>query len=97
MRFFAIAAFTAFLSGCAATRAELAAVDDEKCRSYGAQPGTPPYTQCRMQLDTTRTMAGAQLDAARTTAAAIIAAAPEPAFTAPQMAPPPPMQPICRR
>jgi len=96
-RFFIIAAFTALLSGCAATRAELAAVDDEKCRSYGAPPGTPAYVQCRMQLDTSRTAAQAQLDAARTTAGAIILAAPDPVFTAPQMAPPPPMQPIGRR
>src|SRR5712672_2863202 len=94
MRFFAMAAFAALLSGCAATHAELAAVDDEKCRSYGAQPGTPAYAQCRMQLDTTRTMATAQLDAARTTAGAITAASPGPVSTAPQMGPPPPMQPI---
>ena len=64
MRFFAIAVLAALLSGCA-TRAELAAADDEKCRSYGAQPGTPAYVGCRTQLDSTRT-----------TARAIIAAAP---------------------
>ena len=92
MRFFAIAVFTALLSGCA-TRAELAAVDDEKCRSFGAQPGSSAYMQCRMQLDTTRTTA----DATRAVAGAIIMAAPDPVFTAPQMAPPPPMQPIGRR
>jgi len=71
MRFFAIAALTALLSGCA-TRAELAAADDEKCRSYGAQPGAPAYVQCRTQLDTTRTAA----DATRAVAGAIILAAP---------------------
>jgi hypothetical protein len=59
MRFFAIAAFATLLSGCAATRAELAAADDEKCRGYGAQPATPAYVQCRTQLDATRATAGA--------------------------------------
>lgn len=54
----------ALLGGCA-TGAELAAYDDAKCKSYGAQPGSPPYVQCR-----------AQLDAARTTARATIAASP---------------------
>jgi hypothetical protein len=89
MRFFTVAAFAALLSGCAATRAELAAADDEKCQSYGAQPATPAYVQCRTQLDVTRT-----------TARAIIAASPAetgPVLTAPQMTPPPPMQPIGRR
>jgi hypothetical protein len=59
MRFFAVAAFAAFLSGCAATRAELAAADDDKCRGYGAHPGTSAYVNCRTQLDATRTTAGA--------------------------------------
>jgi outer membrane biogenesis lipoprotein LolB len=25
--------------------------DDGQCRSYGTQPGTPAYVQCRMNLD----------------------------------------------
>lgn len=44
------------LAGClgmseaqiAAKKAELAAKDDEVCRSYGAKPGTDIYIQCRM-------------------------------------------------
>jgi hypothetical protein len=28
--------------------------DDAKCRSYGVQPGTPPYVQCRMNLENGR-------------------------------------------
>lgn len=52
------------LAACA-SRAEIAAADDAKCRSYGSQPGDSAYVQCR-----------AQLDAARTTARAIIAASP---------------------
>jgi hypothetical protein len=59
MRFFAMAAFAVLLSGCAARRAQLAAADDEKCRGYGAQPGTSAYVNCRTQLDATRTTAGA--------------------------------------
>jgi hypothetical protein len=55
MRFFAMAAFAALLSGCA-TRAELAAADDEQCRTYGAQPGTSAYVGCRTQLDSGRTI-----------------------------------------
>ena len=38
------------LSGCVtdAERAAQAASDDKDCRSYGAQPGTSEYYQCRM-------------------------------------------------
>lgn len=28
-----------------------AASDDAQCRSYGAEPGSPGYVQCRMNLD----------------------------------------------
>jgi hypothetical protein len=28
--------------------------DDAQCRSYGAAPGSPPYIQCRMNLDNQR-------------------------------------------
>jgi hypothetical protein len=45
------------------SRAEIearnAAEDDAKCRSYGAKIGEPAYVQCRAQLDTARTQAGA--------------------------------------
>jgi hypothetical protein len=44
------------LAGClgmseaetAAKKAELAAKDDEICRSYGAKPGSDVYVQCRV-------------------------------------------------
>jgi hypothetical protein len=52
------------LSGCvtaeemAAQRAEfkaqVATADDSECRSYGAEPGTPVYVQCRMTKDQQR-------------------------------------------
>jgi hypothetical protein len=42
------------LPGCAAIAERRAAADDAKCQSYGATPGTPEYTQCRMQLDSQR-------------------------------------------
>jgi len=64
MKLIACAALAAALCGCAATRAELAAYDDEKCRSYGAQPGAPAYVQCRAQLDFARTQATATMLAA---------------------------------
>jgi putative aminopeptidase FrvX len=57
----------AALAGCA-SRAELARLDDEKCQSYGAQPGSAAYVQCRTQLDTTRTVARAMDDEAGTIA-----------------------------
>lgn len=47
-----------FLGGCA-TSADRAAADDEKCRSYGAKPGSPDYVQCRTQLDAARTNSSA--------------------------------------
>ncbi len=30
------------------------AQDDDQCRSYGVQPGSPAYVQCRMNLDNQR-------------------------------------------
>ena len=48
------------LSGCAseeqikARKAAIAAAEDAKCRSYGAQPGTEVYFQCRMTLNNIR-------------------------------------------
>src|ERR1039458_7308994 len=40
------------LTSCAAQRAERQAIldqsDDDHCKQYGALPGTPTYTQCRM-------------------------------------------------
>ncbi len=58
---------TALLAGCmtAEERAhQLAAQDDGKCRSYGAQPGSVAYVQCRAQLDAAQTQATAAVAAA---------------------------------
>ncbi len=54
---------------------QLAASDDAQCRSYGAQPGTDTYVQCRMSINQQRQQA-------RTAMAAILsrpAPAPVPA------------------
>lgn len=43
------------LAGCQSTTPEQAAsTDDAKCRSYGAQPGSDIYVQCRMMADQDR-------------------------------------------
>jgi hypothetical protein len=47
---------TCTLAGCknaaerAAEEAALAEKDDRECVSYGAQPGTQPYIDCRLKL-----------------------------------------------
>jgi hypothetical protein len=59
------------LSGCAQYQAEQqaqaaqiqAANDDAQCRSYGVQPGSPPYVQCRMNLDNQHAAAQQQQNA----------------------------------
>jgi outer membrane biogenesis lipoprotein LolB len=64
-----VVALTA-LAGCAeyeaqqrqqaqAQSAAIAANEDAQCRSYGAQPGSPAYIQCRMNFSNQR----AQVDA----------------------------------
>jgi hypothetical protein len=48
------------VAGCATEpdrQARFAANDDSECKSYGGQPGTPAYLQCRAQLDAARTQA----------------------------------------
>jgi hypothetical protein len=58
----AIIAMAATLSGCAEYQARrdqeraqaIAANDDAKCRSYGVEPGSQAYFQCRMNLDNQR-------------------------------------------
>jgi len=37
--------------------AQLEAADNEKCIGYGATPGTPAYTDCRMKLEKMRKIA----------------------------------------
>jgi hypothetical protein len=39
------------VAGCGASRQQLAADDDATCQSYGTQPGSQAYVQCRMQRD----------------------------------------------
>lgn len=46
------------LAGCqtaqqAATEQQIA-LDDAKCRSYGVEPGSKPYIDCRMNLEQSR-------------------------------------------
>jgi hypothetical protein len=42
-----------------AQAAATAASDDAQCRSYGAEPGSPSYIQCRMNLDNQRAQVAA--------------------------------------
>jgi len=63
------------LAGCA-SRQEIATDDDATCRSYGAEPGSQAYIQCRMQRDALR-----QQD--RTARAAAILSSPGPVFEVP--------------
>lgn len=53
-------------AGCKSTEERRAAIElerDQQCRSYGAQPGTEIYVNCRLQLE--------QIAVAQTQAAAI--------------------------
>ena len=43
----------------AAARAAIDADGDAKCRSFGLEPGSPGYVQCRMTLEQTRTQTDA--------------------------------------
>jgi hypothetical protein len=55
------------LAGCASPgeiKAQFAAQDDKKCRSYGAEPGSAAYVTCRSQLDAARSQALATMAAA---------------------------------
>jgi hypothetical protein len=62
MRVLATTAFlsTAIFMGCATTRQEntasLDAADNERCISFGTNPGTPAYTDCRLKLERQRAM-----------------------------------------
>lgn len=57
----AIAAVTLALSlsGCFASREQVAKQDADECISYGAQPGSQAYFQCRMAKDEQRTQIAA--------------------------------------
>ena len=41
------------LAGCVTTEDRMVAAD-RQCRSYGAQPGSQAYVQCRLQIDQNR-------------------------------------------
>jgi hypothetical protein len=53
MAVLAVVALVISLSGCQTTEERVAA-DDRQCQSYGVQPGSPAYVQCRMNLDNNR-------------------------------------------
>lgn len=59
--------------------------DDAECQSYGAEPGTQAYIQCRMAKDQQRQQAKAAL-------ATAILSNTSPPYTVPMPAPPPPAQ-----
>jgi hypothetical protein len=50
-----IAILCAFLALCGCghsqTAEQIAAAQDQKCRNFGAKPGTQAYIDCRLQLD----------------------------------------------
>jgi len=53
----AIAFTSAVLLASCASRVPAAAIDDDKCRSYGFVPGSDGYAQCRMSMDISRQQA----------------------------------------
>ena len=53
MRIVFVLVAAASLSGCV-TAQDIAANDDDSCRSYGADPGSQAYFQCRMAKDQQR-------------------------------------------
>jgi hypothetical protein len=64
MRFLLVVLLALPLAGClistyAEDRAALAAKDDAECRSYGAQPGSQAYVQCRATRASAHEMAEA--------------------------------------
>lgn len=52
-RIFILSALCIILSGCV-TAQDIAANDDDACQSYGAEPGSQAYFQCRMAKDNQR-------------------------------------------
>lgn len=66
-RFLSIFFLVTTCSGCMSTEernARIAAADEDACVSYGAQPGTQEYFQCRMANDQQRQANNAALAAA---------------------------------
>src|SRR6476469_7831420 len=54
MKFLLVLFASLCVVGCAQTREELSRADDADCASYGAQPGSQAYFQCRMMKDQQR-------------------------------------------
>lgn len=42
----------------AAAAKEAGTIDDARCQSYGFQPGSPAYAQCRKDIDNERKQSG---------------------------------------
>lgn len=51
-----LALMLSLLASCV-SRAPVATIDADKCKSYGFTPGTDQYAQCRMSLDISRQQA----------------------------------------
>lgn len=67
------------LAGCLASLEEVTAAHDQQCRSYGAQPGSDAYIQCRMMLSNQIAQANAQRRAALVGMGTAMMATPAPA------------------
>jgi hypothetical protein len=65
------------------TKEQKAAKDDGICKSYGAQPGTPPYIQCRATQDQRRD--AVLLSDSGAPAPVVVGAAPVPGSDAPRL------------
>jgi hypothetical protein len=90
-----VVALTVALGGCMTTEERIAAQgarDNQKCLSYGAQPGSPAYVTCRSQLDAARTTAEAIEDAAPPPSPNPIPATPQATITPMPI----PQTPYCR-
>jgi hypothetical protein len=72
LRYAALSLAIVSLAGCAEFEARrqqqqmaqaqaVAANEDAQCRSYGAEPGSPAYIQCRMNFDNQRAQMRAAL------------------------------------
>ena len=90
MRRLLVLALALCLCGCMTKEERLAAQnakDDQKCLGFGARPGTDAYVNCRAQLDSARTTAGAMEDAAIATRQAAASNAPLTKSDAPPLQP----------
>ena len=58
-----LAAVSVALAGCARSESAAEAAfrsDDAKCKSYGADPGTDAYVDCRLSIDMQKATAEAE-------------------------------------